>query len=230
MTFHKESAVGLQKLVASGQASAVEITQAALSRIAREEASLHALLHVATETALAQAASIDRARALGEPLGPARRRARRHQGQPLRPRHADHLRLEDPRGLRRPVRRDRVQRLRAAGAVFLGKTNMDEFAMGSSNENSRLRPGAEPVGRLDRVPGGSSRAARRRRWRRPRAARARQRHGRLDPPARRVLRHRRRSSPPTAASAASARRLRLLARSGRPHDPHVEDAAPSARR
>ena len=70
MTFHKESAVGLQKLVASGQASAVEITQAALSRIAREEASLHALLHVATETALAQAASIDRARALGEPLGP----------------------------------------------------------------------------------------------------------------------------------------------------------------
>ena len=111
-----------------------------------------------------------------------------------------------------------VSRLLDAGAGVLGKTNMDEFAMGSSNENSGLRPGAQPLGprarprRLLRRLGG-------RRRRRARAVRDRHRHRRLDPPAGGALRDRRPEADLRRDLALRDDRLRLLARPVRAADP-----------
>ncbi|MFH1085661.1 MAG: Asp-tRNA(Asn)/Glu-tRNA(Gln) amidotransferase subunit GatA [Chloroflexota bacterium] len=134
--------------------SAVELTQAVLQRIGGVDGRVRAYLSVAPEAALAAARAADRRRAQGEdtPL----------LGIPLAIK--DVLCTQDQettcgsrilRGFRSPYDATCVTRLRQQGAVLLGKTNLDEFAMGSSTENSSYWPTRNPWD-LGRVPGGSS--------------------------------------------------------------------------
>ncbi|HEY2832922.1 MAG TPA: Asp-tRNA(Asn)/Glu-tRNA(Gln) amidotransferase subunit GatA [Sporichthyaceae bacterium] len=148
-------AVTIAAAIATGKASAVEVTRAHLDRIAKIDERVHAFLHVDTEGALAAAAAVDAKRSAGEKLGPL-------AGVPLAlkdvltqtgiPTTCGSKILE---GWRPPYDSTVVRRLRAADVVILGKTNMDEFAMGSSTENSAYGPTRNPWD-LDRIPGGSS--------------------------------------------------------------------------
>jgi aspartyl-tRNA(Asn)/glutamyl-tRNA(Gln) amidotransferase subunit A len=136
--------------IASRDVSAVEVTQAHLDRIAAVDGQVHAFLHVDTEGALAQAKRVDD----GELTGPL-------AGVPLAlkdvlcqegiPTTVGSKILE---GWRPPYDATVTARLKAAGIVILGKTNMDEFAMGSSTEHSAYGPTHNPWD-LTRIPGGS---------------------------------------------------------------------------
>ncbi len=147
------TASDLAAKLASGEVSSVEATRAHLERIADVDADIHAFLHV-NEHALDVAADIDRRRADGETLGPV-------AGVPLAikdvlvttdmPSTSGSRILE---GYLSPFDATVVARSRAAGLVPLGKTNMDEFAMGSSTEHSAYGPTHNPWD-LDRIPGGS---------------------------------------------------------------------------
>ncbi|HEU5223614.1 MAG TPA: Asp-tRNA(Asn)/Glu-tRNA(Gln) amidotransferase subunit GatA [Candidatus Lumbricidophila sp.] len=140
--------------LAAGRVSAVDVTQAHLDRIADVDGAVHAFLHVDAEGALAAASDIDRRRAAGEPLGPL-------AGVPIAikdvlttvgmPTTAGSKILE---GWVPPYDATPVRKVREAGLVPLGKTNMDEFAMGSSTEHSAYGPTRNPWD-LDRIPGGS---------------------------------------------------------------------------
>ncbi len=140
--------------MAAGEISSVELTQAHLDRISDVDAQVHAFLYVDTEGALAQAKSVDDARARGEEVGPlagvplALKDVMVQQGIPTT---AGSKILE---GWRPPYDATIVTKLKAAGVVILGKTNMDEFAMGSSTENSAYGPTHNPWD-LSRIPGGS---------------------------------------------------------------------------
>jgi len=145
----------LVRLQEAGEASALEITQEALRRCDELDSELGCFLLRLDEDAEACATEIDRRRAAGEPLGPL-------AGVPIGvkdnlatrgvPTTAGSLILE---GFVPPYDATCVQRLREADAVVLGKLNMDEFAMGSSNELSGFGPVHNPWDH-GRVPGGSS--------------------------------------------------------------------------
>jgi aspartyl-tRNA(Asn)/glutamyl-tRNA(Gln) amidotransferase subunit A len=151
----RKTAAELAALISTGEVSAVEVTQAHLDRIAAVDGEIRAFLHVDPETSLAQAREVDERRARGQRLGPL-------AGVPVA--HKDvFTTLDMPttcgskilEGWRPPYDATVTARLRAAGLVILGKTNMDEFAMGSSTENSAYGPSHNPWDPA-RVPGGSS--------------------------------------------------------------------------
>ncbi|MGN6501323.1 MAG: amidase, partial [Pseudolysinimonas sp.] len=143
----------LADLLASGEVSSVDATRAHLDRIAAVDGDIHAFLHL-NSAALDTAASIDARRSSGEKLAPL-------AGVPVAindvlctvdmPSTAGSKILE---GWVPPYDATTVARLRAAGLVPLGKTNMDEFAMGSTTEFSAYGPTHNPWD-LDRIPGGS---------------------------------------------------------------------------
>jgi aspartyl-tRNA(Asn)/glutamyl-tRNA(Gln) amidotransferase subunit A len=138
----------------AGEITAVELTQQHLNRIAEVDGDVHAFLFVDSEGALAQAKSVDEARKSGKKLSPL-------AGVPLAlkdvmvqkgvPTTCGSKMLE---GWRPPYDATLVTKLKDAGVVILGKTNMDEFAMGSSTENSAYGPTRNPWD-LSRIPGGS---------------------------------------------------------------------------
>lgn len=152
---HRRSALELAGAVTRGEVSAVELTRATLERIGRIDGGIHAYLSLDAEGALAAAASVDRKRQRGEALGPL-------AGVPVTLK--DNLCARGTtttcaskilEGYVTPYDADCVERLRRADAVIVGKANMDEFAMGSSNENSAYGPVHNPWD-TTRAPGGSS--------------------------------------------------------------------------
>ncbi len=144
----------LASALARGETTSVALTEAALRRLAERDRELNAFITIAGEAALAEARMADQRWQRGE-AGPL-------TGIPMA--HKDLFCTEGVRtsagsrmldGFSAPYDATVVARLRKAGAVMLGKTNMDEFAMGSSNETSYYGPVKNPWD-PERVPGGSS--------------------------------------------------------------------------
>jgi aspartyl-tRNA(Asn)/glutamyl-tRNA(Gln) amidotransferase subunit A len=145
----------VQKGLAKGEFSAVELARSALEFAEKENPKTNAYLHFSPERALAAAQNVDRKLAAGEDPGPL-------AGVPLAVKDVIVTKgVVTTCGSRLlehyipPYDATAVVRLEQAGGIILGKTNCDEFAMGSSTENSAYGPVRNPVA-LDRVPGGSS--------------------------------------------------------------------------
>lgn len=139
----------------SGELRSVELTGAFLDSIAAQDGRLGAMIHVDRDAALKQAADVDAQRSAGQPLGPL-------AGIPIaikdvlcevgKPATCASRMLKE---FVPPYDATVISKLRQAGAVFICRTNMDEFAMGSSGENSAVGPTRNPWD-PERVPGGSS--------------------------------------------------------------------------
>jgi aspartyl-tRNA(Asn)/glutamyl-tRNA(Gln) amidotransferase subunit A len=155
MTNIHSTAADMASALAAKEISSIELTKQHLDRIASVDGKINAFLHIDNAGALEQAEAIDKKRASGEKLSPL-------AGVPLAvkdilaqkgiPTTAGSKILE---GWRPPYDSTVVSKLKAAGVVILGKTNMDEFAMGSSTENSAYGTTQNPWD-LTRTPGGSS--------------------------------------------------------------------------
>ncbi len=155
MDLNSLTITGVRSAIAEGRTSAVALVESFYAKIEAEDRDIHAYLTLCRERALAQAERIDAMAKRGDTLPPL-------AGVPVA--------IKDvilTRGVRStagskilqhffpPYDATAVERLEAAGAVLLGKTNCDEFAMGSSNENSAYGPVLNPRDK-SRVPGGSS--------------------------------------------------------------------------
>lgn len=155
MTNIHSTAADMASALTAKEISSIELTKQHLDRIASVDGKINAFLHIDNAGALEQAEAIDKKRASGEKLSPL-------AGVPIAvkdilaqkgiPTTAGSKILE---GWRPPYDSTVVAKLKAAGVVILGKTNMDEFAMGSSTENSAYGTTQNPWD-LTRTPGGSS--------------------------------------------------------------------------
>jgi aspartyl-tRNA(Asn)/glutamyl-tRNA(Gln) amidotransferase subunit A len=155
MNLKSVSADKLVALYQNGDLSVTEVINSVFDEIDRTDKEVHAFITLCRDRALDDARRIDAKIAAGEPLEPL-------SGVPVAIK--DNMVLRDVpttcasrilEGYIPPYTATAVERLRAAGAVVIGKTNMDEFGMGSSNENSAFFPTRNPHN-LDCVPGGSS--------------------------------------------------------------------------
>ncbi len=149
------TAIELAAAIKRGERSAVSVAEEAFAAISARDGEIHAFLSLGQDHAMEAAARVDAAVAQGAPLGPL-------AGVPVA--------LKDNmctkgwettcaskilEGWKPPYDGTVVERLHAAGAIVVGKTNLDEFAMGSSTENSAFGPTRNPHD-LTKVPGGSS--------------------------------------------------------------------------
>ena len=140
--------------IANGDLSSVEVTQAHFDQIEKVDDRVHAFLHLTKDSALSDAAKVDAKRKAGEKLGPlagvplALKDILAMEGEPTT---AGSKMLEN---WRPPYDATVVKKLRENDIIILGKTNMDEFAMGSSTEHSAYGPTKNPWD-LERIPGGS---------------------------------------------------------------------------
>ena len=222
------TAAELAAAMTAGQVSALEVTDAHLGRIDGVDGQLHAFLHVAADSARAAARAVDERRAAGDVLGPL-------AGVPLALKDV-FTTMDMPTtcgsrilgSWRPPYDATVTRRLRQAGVVLLGKTNMDEFAMGSSTENSAFGPSRNPwdlvagARRLVRglVVGGRG-------LRGPPGYR--QRHRRVHPAARRGVRHRRCQADLRRLVPVRADRVRVVAGHPRPAGPDRAGRGAAAR-
>ena len=184
------SASQLLSAMTSGKLSAVDVTRAFLDQIETHDGKIGAFLHVDRDGAMKQAALVDEKRRTGQPVG-------KLAGLPVAIKDVVCTRgLPTTCGSRilqrflPPYDAEVIRRFRDADAVILGKTNMDEFAMGSSTENSAFQNTRNPwdtdadARRLERRFGSRCRRG-------DGTARDRQRHGWIDSAAGRILRDRR---------------------------------------
>ncbi len=145
----------LAQQLSSGSVTSVETTRACLKAITERDPQLHAFLHVDEPGALAAAAASDARRSSGAALGPL-------DGVPLGIKDLIHVEGQPTtagskilEGFVPPFDATVISKLKAAGAVLLGKLNLDAFGMGSSTENSAFGPSRNPYD-VTRTPGGSS--------------------------------------------------------------------------